>query len=194
MSITNWGQEEKGTTEDAMAGWHLRLNGCESEWTPGVGDGQGGLACCNSWGRKESDTTEWLNWTELNTTTIITLTATVWCMLSRFSHVQLFVTLWTVTCQAPLSMGFSRRDHWSGLPCLLQGIFPTQGSNLSLLWLLQWQADSFPLNHQGSPATTLGYYLLNTYFDLRTVHSLFHPPWNVIIILFCTQREQVSKW
>ena len=63
----DWGQEEKGTTEDEMAGWHHWLDGCESEWTPGAGDGQGGLACCDSWGRKESDTTEWLNWTELNT-------------------------------------------------------------------------------------------------------------------------------
>ena len=47
-----------------MAGWHHWLNGLESEWTPGVGDGQGGLVCCDSWGREESDTTEWLNWTE----------------------------------------------------------------------------------------------------------------------------------
>ena len=62
----DWGQEEKGMTEDEMAGWHHRLDGCEFEWTPGVGDGQGGLVCCNSWGRKESDMTEWLNWTELN--------------------------------------------------------------------------------------------------------------------------------
>ena len=62
----DWGQEEKGTTEDEMAGWHHWLNGCESGWTPGVGDGQGGLACCDSWGRKESDTTERLNWTEQN--------------------------------------------------------------------------------------------------------------------------------
>ena len=62
----DWGQEEKGTTEDEMAGWHHRLDGCESEWTLGVGDGQGGLACCDSWGRKELDTTEQLNWTELN--------------------------------------------------------------------------------------------------------------------------------
>ena len=62
----DWGQEEKGTTEDEMTGWHHWLDGCESEWTPGVGDGQGGLACCDSWGRKESDTTERLNWTELN--------------------------------------------------------------------------------------------------------------------------------
>ena len=62
----DWGQEEKGTTEDEMAGWHHRLDGRESEWTPGVGDGQGGLACCDSWGCEESDTTEQLNWTELN--------------------------------------------------------------------------------------------------------------------------------
>ena len=61
----DWGQEEKGMTEDAMVGWHHWHNGCESEWTPGVGDGQGGLACWDSWGRKESDTTERLNWTEL---------------------------------------------------------------------------------------------------------------------------------
>ena len=58
----DWGQEEKGTTEDEMAGWHHWLNGRESEWTPGVGDGQGGLECCDSCGHKESDTTEWLIW------------------------------------------------------------------------------------------------------------------------------------
>ena len=57
-----WGQEEKGTTEDEMVGWHHRLDGHGFGWTPGVGDGQGGLACWGSWGRKESDTTERLNW------------------------------------------------------------------------------------------------------------------------------------
>ena len=61
-------QEEKGTTEGEMARWHHGLDGCESEWTPGVGDGQGGLECCDSWGLKESDTTERLQWTELNWT------------------------------------------------------------------------------------------------------------------------------
>ena len=61
----DWGQEEKGTTEDEMAGWHHRLNGREFEWTPGVGDGRGGLVCCSPWGRNESDMTEQLNWTEL---------------------------------------------------------------------------------------------------------------------------------
>ena len=63
----DWGQEEKGMTEDEMAGWHHRIDGCEFEWTPRVGDGQGGLACCDSWGSKELDTTEQLNWTELIT-------------------------------------------------------------------------------------------------------------------------------
>ena len=59
-------QEEKGTTEDQMPGWHHRFDGHEFEWTPGVGDGQGGLACCDSWGHKDLDMTELLNWTELN--------------------------------------------------------------------------------------------------------------------------------
>ena len=64
----DWGQEEKATTEDEMAGWHHRLDEHEFEWTPGVGDGQGGLACCNSWGRRvgQNWATE-LNWTELKT-------------------------------------------------------------------------------------------------------------------------------
>ena len=61
----DWGQEEKGTTEDEMAGWHHWLDGHECECTLGVGDGQGGLACCDSWGCKESDTTERLNWTDM---------------------------------------------------------------------------------------------------------------------------------
>ena len=60
----DWGQEEKGTTEDEMVGWHHRLNEHGFGWTPAVGNGQGGLACCGSWGRKESDTTEWLNWAD----------------------------------------------------------------------------------------------------------------------------------
>ena len=60
----DWGQEEKGMTEDEMVGWHHRLNGHGFGWTPGAGDGQGGLACCGSWSRKELDTTEHLNWTD----------------------------------------------------------------------------------------------------------------------------------
>ena len=62
--VKDWRQEEKGRTKDEMVGWHHWLTGHEFGWTPGVGDGQGGLACCCSWGRKESDMTEWLSWTE----------------------------------------------------------------------------------------------------------------------------------
>ena len=63
----DWKQEEKGTAEDETVGWYHWLNGHGCGWTPGVGDWQGGLACCCSWGPKESDMTEWLNWTELIT-------------------------------------------------------------------------------------------------------------------------------
>ena len=58
----DWRQEEKGMTKDEMFRWHHWLNGYEFEWARGVGDGQRGLACCGSWGHKESDTSEWLNW------------------------------------------------------------------------------------------------------------------------------------
>ena len=68
----DWGQEEKGTTEDEMVGWHHRLNGYEFEWTLGVGDGQGGLACCGPWGRKVSGTTKRLSWSELSMTMSLT--------------------------------------------------------------------------------------------------------------------------
>ena len=67
----DWRREEKGKTEDKMVGWHHRLNRDEFEWTPGVGDGQGGLGCCSPRGCKESDTTS--NWTELNLSTCTTL-------------------------------------------------------------------------------------------------------------------------
>ena len=62
----DWGQEEKEMAEDEMGEWHHRLDEHEFEWTPGVGDRQEGLVCCNSWGHKDSDMTEQLNWTELN--------------------------------------------------------------------------------------------------------------------------------
>ena len=64
MLRKDWRQEEKGMTEDEMVGWHHQLNGHEFEQVSGAGYGQGSLACCSPWGHKESDTTEWLNWTE----------------------------------------------------------------------------------------------------------------------------------
>ena len=62
----DWGEEEKGMTEDEMVGWHHWHNGHGFGWSPGVGDGQGGQAHCSSWSSKELHTTERLNWTELN--------------------------------------------------------------------------------------------------------------------------------
>ena len=85
----DWGQEEKGTTEDEMTGWHHWLNGHESEWAPGDGDEQGGLVCCNSWGRKELDTTEWLNWTELSST--YSLTKLMLGGISNLPYIHLFI-------------------------------------------------------------------------------------------------------
>ena len=68
------------------------------------------------------------------------------CVLSHFTHVRLFVTLWTVALQAPLSMGFCRQEYWSGFPFPPPGDLPkVQGSNLHLLFLLHWQAGSLPL-------------------------------------------------
>ena len=73
----------------------------------------------------------------------------VCCVLSSSSHLWLFATLWTVAHQAPLFMGFSRKEYWSGLPCPPPGIFLTQGSNTHLLHLLYWQADSLLLAPPG---------------------------------------------
>ena len=79
----DWGLEEQGMTEDEMAGWHNWLDGHESAWTPGVGDGQGGLECCNSWGCKESDTTKGLNWTFMNTKVTTLLPMDYLCSLLK---------------------------------------------------------------------------------------------------------------
>ena len=81
----DWGQEKKGTTEDEMAGWHRWLNGRESEWTLGVGDGQRGLVCCDSWGCKESDMTDWteLNWMLISGEANYTMDANTFCHLIK---------------------------------------------------------------------------------------------------------------
>ena len=81
-----WRQEEKEMTEDEMAGWHHQLDGQEFEWPLGVGDGQGGLACCGSWGRKESDTTEWLNFFGYFMT-IVSLWLALWRYCVHLEHI-----------------------------------------------------------------------------------------------------------
>ena len=95
-TLGGWGQEKKGTAEDKMSIWHHWFNGHEFEWTLRVGEGQGGLACSNSWSRKESDTTEWLNWTELR--------------IQRTQKSLPFLQLLTVYC--PLYMGGPLKDVW----------------------------------------------------------------------------------
>ena len=74
--------------QDEMAGWHHWLDGHESEWTLGVGDGQGDLACCDSWGRKESDLTEWLNWTELKKLFTFLLFNFCFCCFCFWCHIK----------------------------------------------------------------------------------------------------------
>ena len=85
-------REEKGTTEDEMVAWHHWLNGHEFEYTLGVGDGQGGLACWSPWGRKESDTTEWLNWTELPLMIFLSPVMSYSSFLMSLSSVKIYVS------------------------------------------------------------------------------------------------------
>ena len=121
----DWGQEEKGMTEDEMVGWHYWLNGHKFGWTLGVGDGQGGLVCCGSWGHKELDTTERLNWTEV-------MSSSLWP--HRPGPARLLCP-WN----------FPGRNTGVGCHVLRQGIFSTQGSNSHLFHFLHQQAGSLPL-------------------------------------------------
>ena len=94
------------------------------------------------------------------------------CVLSHFSHVQLFVSLWTKACQAPLSMRLSREGYWSESSCAPPGIFPTQGSNLGFLDLLHLQADSLLLAPPGNPNRLTGVIKLKV---VRWEHFLNYP-------------------
>ena len=90
------------------------------------------------------------------------------CVLSHLSHARLFVTQWTAAPQAPQSMGSSRQEHWSRLPCPPQRIFSTQGLNLCLLWLLHWQMGSLPLAPPAKP-------ICWTYSMIGITNFLSHP-------------------
>ena len=95
----DWRQEEKGMTEDEMVGWHHRLNRHGFGWTPGVGDGQGGLVCCGSWGRKELDTIKRLNWTELSDKTLEKDIEAFQLLLRRHSVKAKKPEHWLTVCQ-----------------------------------------------------------------------------------------------
>ena len=132
----DWEQEEKGMTEDEMAGWHHRLNGHEFEWTPGVRDGQGGLACCDSWGRKELDTTEWPNWTEKSTHGCLIITVKIWqehrCpSVSGWINKLCVSTQWTIL--------FSAKMKWAVRTSLVdQGLRFHSSNSGPQVWSLVW--------------------------------------------------------
>ena len=144
-----------------MVGWHHQFNGHEFVQAPGVDDGQGSLAYCSSWGLKELDTTEWLNW-------------------------------WTVAHKSILSMGFSRQEYWSELPCPPPGIFSIQGSNPHLLCLLHWQVGSLPLGPPGKPFIYHTVYPLKVYNLLWIFHyaRLFHQK---LAVSLSTVREKYPE-
>ena len=122
----DWGQEEKGTTEDEMAGWHHQLDGCEFEWTPGVFDGQGGRACCDSWGRKELGTTERLN--------NIYLFLFYYCLF-QFSSVQSLHNASSTVCDHWVlshSLGFHCEGYRNNIVCDLEN-FILCGAEIALL-------------------------------------------------------------
>ena len=96
----DWRQEEKGTTEEEMVGWHHWLDRHEFEKALGVGDGQGSLACCSPWGRKELDTTDQLNWTELkgqNVRKVLIFFFSIltnWQVMDKWNCIYLKCTTW----------------------------------------------------------------------------------------------------
>ena len=216
-------QKEKGATENEVVGWYHRLTGHEFEQTPGDGEGQGSLACCSPWGRKESDTALQLNndsqarnpasqdcrdqtcvpvnvvgqsmsfgaHTKLVQILTLLLISWVWLWVSYFTSQSLYFHLhnggncstssvewnntncvlrtapvtcgagglvaksyltlaipWTVACQAPLSMGFSRQEYWSGLPFPSPGDLPHRGIKPESPAI---QADDLPTELWGKP-------------------------------------------
>ena len=169
----DWGQEEKGTTEDEMAGWHHRLNGHEFGWTPGVGDGQGGLECCNSWGRKELDMTERLNWTELN-----------WGYFQSWSEMK-----GTPLCLSLLQGIFSTRGLNPGLLHCRWILY--QLSHKRSPRILEWVAypfssgSSWLWNQTGPPCIAGGFYTnwaIDSYFCVCN-DSWYLIPYRLVVVL-----------
>ena len=109
----DWGQEEKGTTEDEMVGWHHWLNGHGLGYTPGVSDGQGGLVCCSSWDRKESDMPERLNW------------------LAK-AILQSFIYFWT--CSGLQFFSTTNIFMRIAFSCVLSGITESEQEYLNPIW------------------------------------------------------------
>ena len=138
----DWRREEKGMAEDEMAEWHHRLDGRECEWAPGLGDGQGGLACCDSRGRKGLDTTERLNWTELKSSPESLLlagsTVSLFCQLcprrDRWRLVGRWELLWLIEWELPLPQPGPQQMNWR------------QGEKTSISFLIAFLLTAFNPN------------------------------------------------
>ena len=132
----DWRQEEEGTTEDEMVGWHHQFDGHEFEQAPGVGDGQGSLVCCSCscspWGRKESDTTEWLNWTDKSNRKVCSLHQDMYII----SLAALFIDVPTVKIQIPSTMRWINCDLLIWWNAVQQ--FTVTSSTWYLLQLQYW--------------------------------------------------------
>ena len=157
----DWGQEEKGMTQEEMVGWHYWFNGHAFKQALGVGDGQGGLACCSPRSRKESDTTERLNWTELNNDLKKDATQDFClyvCHFSCESEVKVKLGQSRLTLCDPMDYTAhgvlqARILEWVAFP-FSRGIFPTQGSNPGIPHCGQILSQ---LSHKGGPVIFLTY-------------------------------------
>jgi len=122
----DWRLEEKATTGDKMVGWHHRLHWHESKQAPGVGNGQGGPACFSLWGHKESDTTEWLNWTLLKDETLLYYYCHYIHFVDGKTEAWKGKTIWKVFCKLPVTpcMSLSQlivpTTHWPAASCILE--------------------------------------------------------------------------
>ena len=133
----NW-RQKKGMTEDEMVGWHHQLDGHELEQAPGVGDGQGSLVCCNSWGCKESDTTERLNWTSVCQ---VSLSITNWWSLTKLMSIESVMPSNDLILCHPLFL----------LPPIFPNIRVFSESALCIRWPKCWSSAStavLPMNTQ----------------------------------------------
>ena len=111
----NWRQGEKGTTEDEMVGQHHCLNGHEFEWAPGIGDGQGNLACYSSWGHKELDLAEQLNWTEVNLVPCLCVGLSLHQVSSSKQDQDFCIVFFSVVVVPVLAFHVAPDIWWSGM-------------------------------------------------------------------------------
>ena len=171
----DWGQEEKETTEDEMAGWHHRLDGHEFEWTPGVGDEQGGLACCYLCGRNESDMTERLNWTELN-----------WVLQKKSSAISGFRSYWRkLTTESESEVAQSCPTLCDPMDCSPLG---STAHGILQARILEWVAISFSRGSSQPRDQTQVSHIAGRRFNLWAIREAM----NIYISLFTIKKVNLE--